>query len=101
MASLVADTAPSVSPIYYVTFTSAVLAASFILFEGFNVTDDVKSVSLVAGFLTIFTGVYLLNFNGSDLESSELPLQYELVDIAGSLRTRLSFQGSPRSSIET
>ncbi|KAJ3547985.1 hypothetical protein NM208_g1225 [Fusarium decemcellulare] len=67
-----------VSPIYYVTFTTAVLAASFILFQGFNVTDNVKATSLVAGFLTIFTGVYLLNFNGSDFEPLNSSSEYEM-----------------------
>jgi hypothetical protein len=50
----------SVSPIYYVTFTSAVFTPSFIIFQGFDVTDEVKSMSLLGGFFTIFTGVYLL-----------------------------------------
>ena len=73
----------SVGPIYYVTFTTAVLTASFILFKGFNVTDEVTSMSLLGGFLTIFTGVYLLNFNGSDLDG---PLdasrsEYELTSV--------------------
>ncbi|KAK5656616.1 hypothetical protein OQA88_4596 [Cercophora sp. LCS_1] len=74
-----------VSPIYYVTFTTAVLTASFILFQGFNITDGVKSVSLFAGFLTIFTGVYLLNFNGSDLDEglSDANSEHEL----GSIRS--------------
>ncbi|KAG9235940.1 magnesium transporter [Amylocarpus encephaloides] len=51
-----------VSPMYYVTFTTAVLTASFILFQGFNVTDTVETLSLLCGFIVIFLGVYLLNF---------------------------------------
>ena len=70
----------SVSPIYYVTFTTAVLTASFILFQVLNITDEIRSASLLCGFITIFTGVYLLNFNGSDIEQSELAVEYELVD---------------------
>ena len=50
------------SPIYYVTFTTAVLSASFVLFQGFNITDSVKTITLLCGFLIIFSGVYLLNF---------------------------------------
>lgn len=51
------------SPVYYVTFTTAVLTASFILFQGFNTTDGVSIVSLLCGFLIIFSGVYLLNLS--------------------------------------
>ncbi|KAF5000122.1 hypothetical protein FDECE_11284 [Fusarium decemcellulare] len=87
-----------VSPIYYVTFTTAVLAASFILFQGFNVTDNVKATSLVAGFLTIFTGVYLLNFNGSDFEPLSSASEYELASMRGSSHARMSLQNSLRSS---
>lgn len=68
----------SVSPIYYVTFTSAILVASFILYQGFNVTDDIKTVSLLGGFLTVFSGVYLLNFDDGDPEISESYSDYEL-----------------------
>ena len=52
----------SVSPTYYVTFTTAVLTASFVLFQGLNITDGMKSVSLLCGFLVTFLGVYLLNY---------------------------------------
>ncbi|GAB1319811.1 Ichthyin [Madurella fahalii] len=90
-----------VSPIYYVTFTTAVLTASFILFQGFNVTDNVKSVSLLGGFLTMFTGVYLLNFNGSNIEPLDLPLEYELMGGIRSSRARVRLQDSPRSSRDT
>lgn len=40
--------------------------ASFILFKGFNTTDAVNTISLLCGFLTIFTGVYLLNLSRDD-----------------------------------
>lgn len=97
--SATANAVASVSPIYYVTFTTAVLTASFILFQGFiNVTDEVKSMSLLGGFLTIFTGVYLLNFNGSDVESPDLPVEYELTGGIGSSRTSISLQDSLRLS---
>ncbi|KAI1877002.1 uncharacterized protein JN550_001074 [Neoarthrinium moseri] len=45
-----------VSPVYYVTFTSAVLVASFILFQGFNVADNAKLIPLLDGFLVTFSG---------------------------------------------
>lgn len=55
-----------VNPLYYVTFTTATLCASFILFKGFNTTDAVNTISLLCGFLTIFSGVYLLNLSRND-----------------------------------
>jgi len=65
------------------------------------VTDKVKSMSLFGGFLTIFTGVYLLNFNGSHLDVPESPSEYELSDVVGSSRAVMSLVGSPRSSRDT
>lgn len=55
-----------VNPLYYVTFTTATLCASFILFRGFNTTDAVNTLSLLCGFLVIFSGVYLLNLSRKD-----------------------------------
>lgn len=54
------------NPIYYVTFTTATLIASFVLFRGFNTQDPVNTISLICGFLIIFTGVYLLNLSRTD-----------------------------------
>lgn len=51
---------------YYVTFTTATLCASFILYSGFNTTDPINTLSLLCGFLVTFTGVYLLNLSRSD-----------------------------------
>lgn len=50
-----------VNPLYYVTFTTFTLVASFILFQGFNTSLAVDIISLLIGFLIIFSGVYLLN----------------------------------------
>ncbi|KAI9491275.1 magnesium transporter [Zychaea mexicana] len=50
-----------VNPIYFVCFTTATITASTILFQGFNVDSPVYVVSLIAGFVVIFTGVYLLD----------------------------------------
>lgn len=55
-----------VNPLYYVTFTTATLCASFILYGGFNTSDAVNTLSLLSGFLVIFTGVYLLNISRGD-----------------------------------
>lgn len=61
-----------VNPLYYVTFTTATLCASFILFKGFNTTDAANTISLICGFLIIFSGVYLLNISRSDPDGRSL-----------------------------
>ncbi|KAH3916425.1 hypothetical protein HBH56_058460 [Parastagonospora nodorum] len=55
-----------VNPLYYVTFTTCTLVASFLLFQGFNTTSAVNTISLLCGFLIIFSGVYLLNLSRDD-----------------------------------
>lgn len=77
-------------------FTTAVLCASFILFQGFNTTDTVNTVSLLCGFLIIFSGVYLLNLskddpNGHQLLAGKLEDGVPTDGIAG-IQTRLSMQ---------
>lgn len=57
-----------VNPLYYVTFTTCTLAASFILFRGFNTTSAINIISLLLGFLIIFSGVYLLNISRKNNE---------------------------------
>jgi len=64
-----------VSPIYYVTFTTAVLTASFVLFQGFNMTNAIETARLLCGFLIIFCGVYMLNYPSS----SSSPYEFELL----------------------
>lgn len=66
------DVLYSVNPFYYVTFTTATLVASCILFQGFNTTDAVNTISLLSGFLVIFTGVYLLNLSREDPDGHKL-----------------------------
>ena len=61
-----------VNPLYYVTFTTSTLVASFILFQGFNTEDAVNTLSLLSGFLVIFTGVYLLNLSRGDPDGHKL-----------------------------
>jgi hypothetical protein len=55
------DSNNSVNPIYFVCFTTATIAASAILFQGFNTDNPVNVVSLICGFVIIFAGVYLLD----------------------------------------
>ncbi|KAK7534951.1 magnesium transporter NIPA-domain-containing protein [Phyllosticta citribraziliensis] len=59
-----------VNPLYYVTFTTFTLIASSILFRGFNTTSAVNTISLICGFLVIFSGVYLLNLSRGDPEGN-------------------------------
>ena len=84
------------SPIYYVTFTTAVLCASFILFKGFNTADTVNTVSLLCGFLVIFSGVFLLNLSEKDPDGHNL-LQGRMeggapTDGVAGVGTRISMQ---------
>lgn len=85
-----------VNPLYYVTFTTATLCASFILFQGFNTADAVNTISLLCGFLVIFTGVYLLNLSRGDPDGHRLlngNLQDGVpTDAIASLQTRRSMQ---------
>jgi magnesium transporter len=93
-----------VNPLYYVTFTTCTLVASFILFRGFNTTDTVNTISLLCGFLTIFTGVYLLNLSREDPDGVDLGIRskddrggyHEVdgipVDAVAGFSTRMSMQ---------
>lgn len=87
----------SVNPLYYVTFTTATLIASATLYGGFNTTDPVNTISLLAGFLVIFAGVYLLNLSRADPNGRKLLSARQSVDVSGtdmisSIQTRMSMQ---------
>lgn len=96
-----------VNPLYYVTFTTATLCASFILFSGFNTTDTVNTLSLLCGFLITFTGVYLLNLSRADPHGMNMLAGRSTdatgTDMISSFQTRRSMQArrstDPRSSI--
>ncbi|KAF2461756.1 magnesium transporter NIPA-domain-containing protein [Lineolata rhizophorae] len=97
-----------VNPLYYVTFTTFTLIASFILFKGFNTTSAVNTISLLCGFLVIFSGVYLLNLSRDDpdghkhLASARSPYAFHdavPTDGIGAIGTRRSMQ-LRRESIE-
>ncbi|KAK6822587.1 magnesium transporter NIPA-domain-containing protein [Apiospora arundinis] len=87
-----------VNPLYYVTFTTATLCASFILFGGFNTSDAVNTLSLLCGFLTTFTGVYLLNLSRRDPNGDKMlggrrdGNDATGTDMISSIQTRLSMQ---------
>lgn len=79
------------------TFTTATLCASFILFTGFNTNDPVNTLSLLCGFLVTFTGVYLLNLSRGDPHGQRLSAGRGGSDATGTdmvsgLQTRLSMQ---------
>ncbi|KAK0674286.1 magnesium transporter NIPA-domain-containing protein [Cercophora samala] len=86
-----------VNPLYYVTFTTATLIASFILFQGFNTTDTVNTLSLLCGFLVTFTGVYLLNLSRTDPTGTKTLARRSGGDATGtdmisSIQTRMSME---------
>jgi hypothetical protein len=91
-----------VNPLYYVTFTTATLCASFILYGGFNTSDAVNTLSLLSGFLVIFTGVYLLNISRTDPDGFKAINGHEVdgiaTDIISGIQTRRSMQA--RRSLE-
>lgn len=89
-----------VNPLYYVTFTTATLTASFILYRNFDESNTRDSVSLICGFLIIFTGVYLLNLARKKNHDKLFSNQYDLQNIPldnniGGFTVRKSFQGNP------
>jgi hypothetical protein len=85
-----------VNPLYYVTFTTSTLCASFILYGGFNTVDAVNTISLLCGFLIIFTGVYLLNISRGDPDGRKMlngsAADGIATDIISSIQTRRSMQ---------
>ncbi|TVY17270.1 putative magnesium transporter [Lachnellula arida] len=85
-----------VNPLYYVCFTTATLCASFILYGGFNTSDAVNTLSLLSGFLVIFTGVYLLNLSRGDPNGSRMihgtTHDGIATDIISGIQTRRSMQ---------
>lgn len=92
----------SVNPLYYVTFTTATLCASFILFSGFNTTDAINTISLICGFLVTFTGVYLLNLSRHDPSGTKSLAPRRSGDATGtdmisSIQTRISMENARRS----
>ncbi|KIH93104.1 hypothetical protein SPBR_02645 [Sporothrix brasiliensis 5110] len=85
-----------VNPLYYVTFSTATLCASFILFSGFNTTDTINTLSLISGFLVTFAGVYLLNLSRTDPNGTRLAGRNGSdvmgTDMVSSLQTRISME---------
>ena len=88
----------SVNALYYVSFTTAVLVASFILFQGFNTTDVVNTISLICGFITIFLGVWLINLSRRDPAGhtfiADTPQDALPADGLAAIQTRYSMQSN-------
>ena len=53
---------------YYVTLTAFIVIASCISFQGFNTTSAINLISLLIGFLMIFSIVFLLNISRKENE---------------------------------
>ncbi|KAA8910208.1 hypothetical protein TRICI_004226 [Trichomonascus ciferrii] len=84
-----------VNPLYYVSFTTFTLCASFILFKGFNTSNAVNTISLICGFLIIFAGVYLLNMSRGDPDAEDGGKSLEgmpMDNTVAGLQTRRSIQ---------
>uniref|UniRef100_A0A8D0GRQ9 NIPA like domain containing 4 n=1 Tax=Sphenodon punctatus TaxID=8508 RepID=A0A8D0GRQ9_SPHPU len=70
-----------VFPIYYVLFTTIVIATSIILFKEWVAMSVVDIIGTVCGFLTIILGVFLLHaFKDMDVSLGNLPQTLQNVD---------------------
>ncbi|PCH44819.1 DUF803-domain-containing protein [Wolfiporia cocos MD-104 SS10] len=85
-----------VNPMYYVGFSTATIVASVILFQGFNTDDPANSISLLAGFITTFLGVHLLEISRKP-ETLPTVNGHSALE-SGIMNPRLSIQG--RMSID-
>jgi hypothetical protein len=69
-------------------------------------TNGISTLSLLCGFVIIFSGVYLLNYSGNDADGQKssderLVDEIETDGTTRIARTRLSLQGLPRFSEES
>jgi magnesium transporter len=81
---------------YYVGFSSATIVSSLILFQGFDTTDATNTVSLLAGFITTFLGVHLLNLSRKEREATLAPVLRDddfSADIEANAARRSRLQG--------
>jgi len=81
---------------YFVCFSTATLVASLILFQGFNTTSGINTLSLLIGFIVTFLGVHLLNLSRRDAEDAgtgHLPLENGMMNPRLSSGSRLSIDG--------
>lgn len=87
----------SVNPTYYVCFSTSILVASIILFQGFNTDDPAKAVSLLTGFAVTFMGVHILNHSRMpepiDSQQPHSALERGIMNPRLSLQGRMSIDG--------
>jgi magnesium transporter len=86
----------SVNPTYFVTFSTSVIIASTILFQGFNTSNTTTTVTLLLGFVVTFVGVHLLNISRipdpPPLSAENIPLSSHAFE-TGIMNPRLSISG--------
>ncbi|OSX63538.1 hypothetical protein POSPLADRAFT_1169013 [Postia placenta MAD-698-R-SB12] len=87
-----------VNPMYYVGFSTATIVASVIMFQGFNTDDPANSISLLAGFITTFLGVHLLEISRKPEALPTTANGHHSALESGIMNPRLSIQG--RMSID-
>lgn len=82
---------------YYVGFSTATIIASVILFQGFNTDNPANSISLLAGFITTFLGVHLLEISrkpmNDHLANGHSALENGLMNPRLSIQGRMSVDG--------
>jgi hypothetical protein len=61
----------SVNPLYYISFTTATLLSSSILFGGLTTVGIVNTLSSICGLLLIFAGVFLLQTDNARLSMEQ------------------------------
>ena len=98
-----ADFWNSVNPIYFVFFTTATLTASAIMYQGWHTTSAINTISLVCGFLVIFSGVYLLDsIARKDVQSQRRTEQAQVEPVTASeasVHDQSSFSEQEKESV--
>ncbi|KAJ3238922.1 hypothetical protein HDU81_006933 [Chytriomyces hyalinus] len=70
-----------VTPVYYVSFTTATLCTSAVLFQGFRIENALQGIMVVTGFLVIVGGVVLLfEFNTQMMKEKAMDLACAVKD---------------------
>ncbi|KAJ3209633.1 hypothetical protein HDU67_006040 [Dinochytrium kinnereticum] len=77
-----------VTPIFYVTFTTATLLGSAILYQGFPVASVTAGLSIVMGFLVIVGGVSLLFQYSMQVLAQEAALVVSSAAVAAGVRSQ-------------
>jgi hypothetical protein len=87
-----------ISPIYYVSFTTATLVSAAVLFQGFPVENVASGLGIVMGFLVIVGGVSLLfQYDLKLRKAAALEVMPKVVGNGGTVGGNGSRPGSQRS----